>query len=324
MTSAPLSHPRLSALLIALSLCGLFTACGGERAQSATTPSNAPAPTFIFEIEARAIDATSSEGIAAIPVHIDGKTVGYTGEDGSFRALITAEHETPITLSLGESAQYSHVPDEVYEIEEILKVEYAEGRTALRANMVSLHAKLSSHEKDYLVWLKTRCEGEAQTSHCQGLGVVVNGERVATTDATGRAHFVHTGSPGEVLDVHIDTSLTPSDKGEVRELDPPNPSYELALADTSQAYAIDQPFGLVPLAQEEEEEEVVEEQPQKVRRRSSRRRRSRRAVKRRSKPEPESEPSQGGSIDLLGTAKKKAPAKKAPPTQQKDEPIKLF
>ncbi len=305
---SPRPYIRQTALCAMALLCvGLMAACGND--QSGV---NSPPPTFKFPIDVKMTDSASGDGVAGLPVMIDSKTIGYTDANGVLKAVIEAEHETPITLAVGEAGDWSHMPEQTYEVEQKLSVKYNDDKTALLAKPVTLYGKVATESIDYLIWISADCEGDADEQDCEGLEVLVNNEVVATTDIAGRAHFLHSGSPGDKLKVSINTTLPPEEDDEdPRALSPQQPAYDITLGESSEAYAVKQTFDIAELEGDKPEKKT--RRKKRRRRKRSRNRNRNRKKQTKKKPEP--------SFDLLGSKdKKKDPPKKDPP--KKDPPKK--
>lgn len=294
-----MTRPILCALLFTLT--GLMACGGGQQ------PAAGPPPLFKFEIDVQVKEKTTGAGIPGLAVLLDGKSIGYTNREGKFRGLLTEKHNTEIVLGLGKHDDYKRLSNEKYDKVETLTVKYNDDQTGLLAQPIQLHTQLVSGRKDYLVWVSANCDKKLSDKKCSDMPVKVGKQVVGVTDAQGRAHFVHTGSPGDKLEVVIDTTA-PDISGDERGLTPPLPSYTLELQDHSTVYAIEESFAA-----------LVEEAPK---RKTTRRKRRRKSVGSKSR-----NTGSRKSIVVSSKSKKKEPkkeTKKEPKKSSREDPISLF
>lgn len=280
------------ALLLGGALLG-FVGCGDQNAPKG------PPPKFMFELEAF---ATTEGGKPApgLPVLLDGKIIGYTDRNGEFRGVIHEEYRKEVELRLGEVDEFAYLEDPFTKQELVVK-KRKDGK--LNAIPVSLIAKVRSRTLDYLVWVKVECE---DAKHCEDLPVKAGDEIVATTDAFGRAHFVHEGTPGSVLEVTIENTVE-REEGPLQ-LEPANPVYEIELGEGAEVLSIQESFS--PAEVEDEGAGVKKKTRRKKPRKKTRRKKPRKKKTTRKKPKKKKK-----------TTRKKPPKKKEP---KKEEPIQLF
>jgi uncharacterized protein YdeI (BOF family) len=275
------SLAALSAVLVAVAFAA---GCGEEEKQGPPSPHQ-------FKLEVSVIDE-GENAVPRAPVLLDGNIVGYTDREGLFQAVLTEQLGTEVQVSVGDMNDY-HVPEEA-RANETLSLKPALDGTK-RPVEVILKATVHSARKNYLVWVEAECD-KYLDDKCEDLPVVVDGEVVAHTDDTGKAHFQFEGVPDDTVTVEIDTpKFDPSVHGEdaVFVMEPEKPSYEVSLGLNPELLVIKEQFSDSKAA------ERAAEEKKKRRRRRLRRLRRQRAKKASSKPsKPKKEEKDDGVIDL--------------------------
>jgi len=298
-------------MLFAILVGVASSACGGQQ-QAAGPP-----PDFKFEIDVRvSLDSQKEKGVAGMPVLLDGKTIGYTDSEGKFRALLTDQKDTEVTLAIGKNPAYKFIANEKYEVTKPLKLNYNKARTGIIAEPIQLLTSVASAEVDYLVWVAADC-GDLEPIKCSGLPVMVGDKQITTTDSQGRAHFVHVGTPKSMLEVKIDT-MTPDIEGNSRNIEPASPTFEVELGKAPQVYTIAETFA-----------GIEDEEPKKKttkRRRTASRKKSSKSSSRKSTGRKKSSKS---SSKKTASTKKSSSSKKSSSTKKtsggsKEDPISLF
>ncbi|MEC9396991.1 MAG: hypothetical protein VYE40_11100 [Myxococcota bacterium] len=306
------SPSPLKTLAMVLLSSAALSACGGQQKAAG------PPPDFKFEIDVRvSLDSQKDKGVAGMPVLLDGKTIGYTDREGKFRALLTDKPKTEVTLAIGKNPAYKFVPNETYETTQALSLKYNKERTGVIAEPVQLFTSVASAEVEYLVWVSADCDKDLEPVKCVGIPVKMGDKVVGTTDAQGRAHFVHVGTPNQTLALTLDTT-TPDIEGNSRNIEPASPTYEVELGKEAQVYNISETFT-----------EIEEEDTKKKTKRSTRRKSTRRVAKSSSKKSP-SKKSTGGKSTKKSSSKKVSSKKSTPKKEtkkssgSKEDPISLF
>lgn len=249
-------------------------ACGDK------APPAAP-PILDFPLTFVAKD-TEGDGIAKVPVLIDGSPVGFTDREGMFKAVISDIPGKEIMLALGSIKGYEHSGGAV------VKDKLTASRTpeGIKTFPIKVESEMLSTEVETLIWVSAKCAPGLDQKACRDLEVQVNGDVVASTDPSGRAHFTYTSPPGETLSVKINTPTYSSDQEGGFNYFPPKPEYKIEVGSSSEVHVIDETFSdATPAAQKP-----------KPRRKTSRRRIKRRRTKRRRPRRRKPRPSQGISI----------------------------
>jgi hypothetical protein len=128
------------------------------------------------------------------------------------------------------------------------------GREGARANLTiecppnhrqpkePLQVALFDYASKTIPEIQARCEQErvrlgviVRSLGAANIPLSLRGQRVGETDATGIAHVLADGEPGEALDLVFDTSASP-------DLQPANPSVRLLLANHDDAALAEQRF----------------------------------------------------------------------------------
>lgn len=232
--------------------------CGEEEPKA-----QAPSLIFKFPISAQAV-SSSGDPIPGVSVlmtlgkgeDVETKVIGYTDKNGEFKALVEAQHETPIVIGLNAPEKYSFVSGTDL-LEDQLKAKRDEkDKTLVHTNTLSVKATYQSKEVEHLVWVKLDCPTKKKSSDtlCQDVQIKQDGEILATTDYQGRAHFTLTALPTEDVRLTINNNVILSEEdGSAVQLDPPMPGFTLPASRTPQAYVIEQTFSMP---------EEVEEKPE--------------------------------------------------------------
>ena len=143
----------LGALSLALLLA---PACGQEGGPKG------PAPEFPFRIKVAVVEPVHTpngdlkeNGLAKIPVLLDGNTVGYTDANGKFEGAVLAQPGTSITLGVApvEGLRYEGQSS----IEDKFRVARGTNKS-ITATPISLKVVAISAQDDYKVWFRTTCE----------------------------------------------------------------------------------------------------------------------------------------------------------------------
>lgn len=237
------------AFALALLTIGLFTACGEEEKQG-------PPPDAQFNLEVTARD-TSDNPVARVPVLVDQKVVGYTDQDGVYKASLTDKPGNELTLAVGELEGYRWLTEPVT-ISETLRL-----NSAGIGIPISLNVQGESRKKEYLVWARIQCDDTLDNKICEGRPVKMNGTEVARTDEFGHAHFTLTEVPQQKLKITIDTPDSNPLTDDVV-VHPEDPTYEVALGLESQIFLVEEEFTNAR----------VEEAPKKKKRRKYKRKRT--------------------------------------------------
>lgn len=276
--------------LVAISALSAWSACGED------APPPAPA-SVEFPLIVSATD-DGGEGVAKVPVLLDGKPVGYTDKDGKFSATLTDQPGKTVVLTLGLVEGYRYTQDAPM-INEPLRTK-PDVNGGLSGLPLRLNAKMESTEVEALVWVKAKCDDTVDAAACANLEVKLGDETVATTDEHGHAHFVTRSSPNKKITVTIATPAYSSDTPNSFKLEPRSPEYELQLGRKAGVFMVDGSFtnGL--------EDTKSKKSTRRVKRRPSR-------VKTAPK-----------KVTPKKTTPKKAPPKKAPPKKKNNDTIDLF
>lgn len=220
--------------LSAAFLCSIMlwsSACGEKAAP--------PAPTLLdFPIKFTAID-TEDNGIAKVPVLIDGNPVGFTDKDGIFKATINDKPGKEILLALGSIKGYEHTGAGAVVKDKLTATRTPKGIQTFPINVESV---MQSTEVDTLIWVSAKCDKDFDQKACRNLEVQVNGEIVSSTDPSGRAHFTYTSPPGEKLVIRINTPTYSSDQEDSFSYSPSKPEYKLEVGTSAQVFVIDETF----------------------------------------------------------------------------------
>lgn len=281
---------RCAIALVAISGLGAWSACGDD------APPAAPA-SMEFPLIVSATD-DSGEGIAKVPVLLDGKPVGYTDKNGKFAATLTDQPGKTVVLTLGLVEGYRYTQDAPM-INEPLRTK-PDVNGGMSGLPLRLNAKMESTEVEALIWVKAKCDDTVEPVACANLEVKLGDETVATTDEHGHAHFVTRSSPNKKVTVTIATPAYSSDNPDSFKLEPSSPEYELQLGRKAGVFMVDGSFtnGL---------EDVKSKKSSRTKKRPSR-------VKTRPKK----------TTPKKVTPKKTKPPKKTPPKKKNNDTIDLF
>lgn len=282
----------VTTLLTAVLMLGTLTlsACGD--------PPPPPMPSEIeFSLEVFVYDQDETP-VPRLPVLVDGQTVGHTDKNGSFAARILEAPNTPIELSLGETSKYRFTSDNI--VRETLTVRHGvEGQPV--GLPVTLRTSVHSLQNAYLAWVELKCDELLKKEACENIPLQLDGKKVATTDADGKAHFAFDGVIGNKSILTIETPTFPKDSEDYVVFDPKQPSYELNLGLDSTVFHIEETFtDLFALRAEQEAAKAAPKRRVRrpARRRATTRKTTRKAPAKKAAPKKKAKPKSGGVIDL--------------------------
>lgn len=141
-----------------------------------------------------AVHADPGTPLAAVPIRVDGESVGVTGSDGTLRIPVVGEPGH--VLRIAHDCPVNHrAPREA----ELLRIRrYDQDRSA------PIEIKLECRPLTRIAVFVVRAKNGAH------LPVRVNDELVATTNSFGVAHFSTRGRPGSEYLVELDASGDPT------------------------------------------------------------------------------------------------------------------
>jgi len=273
-----------AALLAALSVVG----CGPDEPQG-------PPPTYKFDVEVDTRLQNSSEDfepLPGVPVHVDGKRVGFTDASGKFRAVMIERPGREVTISLGDVEGVRF--DGTTEITEKLEVKKSLAGDKKRGVPILLDANAVSTRQTYYIWVDANCDQEyLDADACRDLPVKRDGEVVTTTDRTGHAFLPITSSSKKTVEIVIDTPTeqetieAAKQAGESNPdgyvMKPQDPTYQLELGFEPKAFVLKETF----------EDPKAEEEAKRRRRRQRRRRQQQQ------QQQQQEEEDEGSGIDLF-------------------------
>jgi hypothetical protein len=214
--------------------------CGGDQKKKG------PPPKQDFKIEVEVTDERN-EAVPEAPVNIDGKTIGYTDRNGELVATIRDRPGTKIELEIGDMEGYRFVSDQ--KKTEKLKLRKSVTGKGYQPVGIPFSAKVTSTTQPYLIWVRALCDDETmESTDCKGLPIKRDGQIVARTDQTGRAHFSLDEEPQTKTTIMIDTPESQEsedgddDEGKIPTFKPAHPTFDISFSHEPKVYLIEQKF----------------------------------------------------------------------------------
>ena len=171
------------------------------------------------------ITAVTDDGkpMPDLPILLGRAHAGKTDPEGKLRVRVTGKEGQRISVSTVAPEGYKLLaPAQPLVLRRLADIEGGTGRTL----PVEHTLKLSPLQRKYAVLVRTGFPG---------LSIETFGTQQAVTNGKGVAMFLYTGSPGDELQVKINTASRP-------DLRPQNPQASFLLAQKPEAYVVKEQF----------------------------------------------------------------------------------